>query len=120
MHSSDPIYESQPFTDNKFAHRDSKNCSCFNCYNINQYPKYNECEDAFYEYQEKREQDSLKSLITHIQNQKEPPCTKFKCPNIEKCKREKIECKSFRFYVNNNDYSKKREKDIMISLREIV
>ena len=100
---------------NKYAsHQESKNCECFHCLSITPH----EHEDTYVNVVHLR--DSYQSLLTHIKNQKEPPCTKFKCPNIEKCKREKIECKSFRFYVNNNDYSKKREKDIMISLREIV
>ena len=29
------------------------------------------------------------------------PCKEFNCPRQEKCKLEKVECKAFRFWVNN-------------------
>ena len=56
------------------------------------------------------------------------PCMKFNCPNVEKCKTESVECKAFRFWVNNGaleTYSKKEggmvsiEKDVGRILRII-
>ena len=53
---------------------------------------------------------------------------KFDCENVEKCKTEGVECKAFRFWVNNGEmetYSKKEggmvsiEKDIGRILRII-
>lgn len=38
------------------------------------------------------------------------PCVKFDCPRIKQCAEEKVECKAFRFWVNNGEmetYSKK-------------
>ena len=38
------------------------------------------------------------------------PCTKFDCPRQSQCAEEKVECKAFRFWVNNGEmetYSKK-------------
>ena len=38
------------------------------------------------------------------------PCVKFNCPRFKQCAEEKVECKAFRFWVNNGEmetYSKK-------------
>ena len=40
----------------------------------------------------------------------EGPCVKFNCERQQECAEEKVECKAFRFWVNNGEmetYSKK-------------
>jgi len=47
------------------------------------------------------------------------PCTKFDCPRQSQCAEEEVECKAFRFWVNNGEfttYRKKSKKDVCISV----
>ncbi len=46
------------------------------------------------------------------------PCQKFDCPRQSQCAEEKVECKAFRYWVNNGEfttYRKKLKKDISIA-----
>lgn len=46
------------------------------------------------------------------------PCQKFDCPRQSQCAEEEVECKAFRFWVNNGEfttYRKKLKRDICIS-----
>ena len=51
-------------------------------------------------------------LIDAINATLEPPCTKFNCERIEQCALEKVDCRLFRHYANNNNYSTRPEKYI--------
>lgn len=51
-------------------------------------------------------------LIDAINATKEPPCTKFNCERRQLCALEKVDCRLFRHYVNNNNYSTRPEKYI--------
>jgi len=65
-----------------------------------------------------RTQDVAHSeLIDAILATKEPPCTKFNCEKIKQCAKEKVDCRLFRHYVNNDNYSSKPEKYIARLLR---
>ena len=39
----------------------------------------------------------------------EGPCTKFNCERQQECADEKVECKAFRYGVNNDSYTTKRK-----------
>ena len=39
----------------------------------------------------------------------EGPCVKFNCPRQALCAEEEVECKAFRFWVNNDSYTTKRK-----------
>lgn len=45
----------------------------------------------------------------------EGPCVKFNCERQQECAEEKVECKAFRYWVNNDSYETKR-KGKMISI----
>ena len=40
----------------------------------------------------------------------EGPCVKFNCERQEECALEKVECKAFRYWVNNDSYFTMRKK----------
>ncbi len=61
----------------------------------------------------------LENLIFAIDLSIDIPCDKFKCDNKLICTVNATECKSFRYFVNNNRYSPKREKDIKRCIRPI-
>ena len=45
------------------------------------------------------------------------PCTKFDCPRQEQCAEESVECKAFRYWVNEGvftTYRKKLKREISI------
>tara|TARA_Y100000361_G_C11045270_1_gene282170 strand:- start:80 stop:313 length:234 start_codon:yes stop_codon:yes gene_type:complete len=39
----------------------------------------------------------------------EGPCTKFECPRQQECADEQVECKAFRYWVNNDSYDTMRK-----------
>ena len=39
----------------------------------------------------------------------EGPCLKFNCERQQECAEEKVECKAFRFWVNNDSYTTMRK-----------
>ena len=39
----------------------------------------------------------------------EGPCVKFDCDRQQECGAEKVECKAFRYWVNNDSYWTKRK-----------
>ena len=39
----------------------------------------------------------------------EGPCVKFNCERQQECAEEKVECKAFRYWVNNDSYTTKRK-----------
>ena len=39
----------------------------------------------------------------------EGPCVKFDCSRHSECAEEKVECKAFRYWVNNDSYWTKRK-----------
>ena len=45
----------------------------------------------------------------------EGPCVKFNCERQQECAEEKVECKAFRYWVNNDSYETKR-KGKMVSI----
>ena len=47
------------------------------------------------------------------------PCTKFDCPRQSACAEERVECKAFRFWRNNGEYTTFRKKlNINVSIEE--
>ena len=39
----------------------------------------------------------------------EGPCVKFNCERQQECAEDKVECKAFRYCVNNDSYTTKRK-----------
>tara|TARA_X000000950_G_scaffold185898_1_gene225097 strand:+ start:613 stop:846 length:234 start_codon:yes stop_codon:yes gene_type:complete len=37
------------------------------------------------------------------------PCQEFNCPRQQECAEEKVECKAFRYWVNNDSYDTMRK-----------
>ena len=55
-------------------------------------------------------------LIHLIETTDQSPCTKFKCPMQNVCAKTKMDCKAFRYWVNNDSYkSSKKGKLTCIS-----
>ena len=84
--------------------------------------------DSEYYFGTMNTNNGLSKLADAVMDVGPSPCTKFNCPNVEKCKTESVECKAFRFWVNNGaleTYSKKEggmvsiEKDVGRILRII-
>lgn len=53
----------------------------------------------------------------------EGPCVKFNCPRQSKCAEEEVECKAFRFWVNNDSYTtmrKGKETSIVIDIQRLL
>ena len=44
-----------------------------------------------------------------IQQVGKGPCVKFDCPRQSACAEEKVECKAFRYWVNNDSYTTMRK-----------
>ena len=44
-----------------------------------------------------------------IQQVGKGPCVKFNCPRQKACGEEEVECKAFRFWVNNDSYTTMRK-----------
>ena len=51
------------------------------------------------------------SFADAIQNVGPGPCTVFDCPRQQQCKEEKVECKAFRYWVNNGSFETQSKKD---------
>ena len=84
--------------------------------------------DSEYYFGTMNTNNGLNKLADAVMDVGPSPCMKFNCPNVEKCKTESVECKAFRFWVNNGaleTYSKKEggmvsiEKDVGRILRII-
>ena len=56
-------------------------------------------------------------MLIHLIETTDPsPCTKFKCPMQNVCAKTKMDCKAFRYWVNNDSYkSSKKGKLTCIS-----
>jgi len=51
------------------------------------------------------------------------PCVKFNCPRQALCAEEEVECKAFRFWVNNNAYTtmrKGKKTSIVIDIQRLL
>lgn len=60
---------------------------------------------------------SLSKLAEAIIDVGPSPCMKFNCERVDACKEEGVECKAFRFWVNNGameTWSKKEGKMVSI------
>ena len=50
--------------------------------------------------------DKFQEAIVHVGK---GPCVKFDCPRQSLCAEEEVECKAFRYWVNNDSYTTMRK-----------
>jgi hypothetical protein len=59
--------------------------------------------------------EAYRPLLDAFQDVGPSPCTNFDCPRQESCSSEKVDCKAFRFWVNNGKLETKT-KDGVVSI----
>ena len=61
--------------------------------------------------------DCYKPLADAFQQVGPAPCTVFDCPRYNACKEEEVDCKAFRFWVNNGKMETK-ERGVTVSIEK--
>lgn len=59
---------------------------------------------------------AYKPLMDAFQDVGPAPCTVYNCPRQSACAEEKVDCKSFRFWVNNGKMNEKGLQKILKKL----